>query len=122
MKEILVHNRPPGTRPNEANVVRGVTCTPELLTEAAARGPGGAVSVESAAGFSVEELSQGVSRYGQVGTTTIGQIRGAGGEVTPTPGRSPNHASVTGIAPDALSELLQPPIRNPARTPRVGPP
>lgn len=36
-------------------------------------------------------------QHNQVGVTTAWQIRAAGGEVPATSGRSPNHATVTGL-------------------------
>jgi len=68
-------------------------------------------SAESANAASLCELCANVPNN-QVGVTTAGQVRAAGGEVTATPGRSPNHATVSGLTPEAASEILTP-MRNP---------
>ena len=125
---ILVHNRldplPPGTKiPDETPVLRGGQCTPEQLEANGARtlrvtGKDG-VSVESHPAASIEELAGNLpGDYGQVGVTTAKEIRSYGGEVTATPGRSPSHATVSGIDAPTLSNLFRPTIPNPARMPR----
>jgi RHS repeat-associated protein len=102
--------------PNNANVVRGGRNLPEDIARGTGTHPAGVtgVSVESAPGLSVAELSRNVP-HGQVGTTTVGAVRSAGGDVIPTSGRSPNHATLTGLSPDQVSELLRPTIPNPSR-------
>jgi len=69
-------------------------------------------STESANGASVCELCTNIQNN-QVGMTTAGEVRAAGGEVTSTPGRSPNHATVIGLTPQAASDLLTPAKPNP---------
>ena len=57
------------------------------------------VSVNSAAGKSVSELSEG-TRNNRVGTTTVGDVRAAGGNVTPDP--TPNNlnpCTMCGLSP-----------------------
>jgi RHS repeat-associated protein len=54
-------------------------------------------SAESANGASLCELCINV-KHNQVGVTTVGEIRAAGGDVISTRGVSPNHATVTGIS------------------------
>lgn len=53
-------------------------------------------------------------RNNQVGVTTAGDIRAAGGEVHATshPG-NPTHVTVTGLKPDQASKLLSPSVKNP---------
>lgn len=72
------------------------------------------VSVESAAGVSVAELAKAIP-HGQVGVTTVGEVRKAGGDVIRTSGRNPYHATLTGLTPEQASNLLTPTISNPAR-------
>jgi hypothetical protein len=61
----------------------------------------------------VEDLAAGIP-HGQLGVTTAGAIRAAGGDVVRTSGRSPHHATVIGLGPEAASRLLTPTIPNPA--------
>jgi len=56
-------------------------------------------SAESANGASLCALCKNVTNN-QVGVSTTGQIRAAGGDVVSTGGRSPNHATVTGLSPE----------------------
>jgi hypothetical protein len=64
------------------------------------------------AGVSVTDLAAAIS-HGQIGVTTVGAIRQMGGDVVRTTGRSPSHATVTGLTPEQLSGLLTPTIPNP---------
>jgi hypothetical protein len=73
-------------------------------------------SVECAEGLSVEELAAAIP-HGQIGVTTVGAIRGAGGDVVRTSGHSPHHATVVGLSPEQASRLLTPTIPNPAKKP-----
>ena len=72
------------------------------------------VSVESAEALPVVELAAGVP-HGQVGVTTVGRVRAAGGDVVRTSGRSPNHATLVWLTPEQISALLSPTIPNPAQ-------
>ncbi len=67
-------------------------------------------------GLSVEELATTLP-HGQIGVTTVGAIRAAGGDVVRTVGRSPHHATVIGLSPEEASRLLTPTVVNPARKP-----
>ena len=95
--------------------VRGGRNTPELIEERHGSHPSGVVgvSVESAPGLTVEELAANLP-HGQIGVTTVGRVRAAGGDVVRTKGRSPNHATLTGLSPDEISRLLTPTESNPA--------
>jgi len=81
------------------------------------------ISVNSGAGVSVTELvaPNSVTGYpgiphNQVGVTTVGQVRAAGGEVVSTPTRTnPYHATLGGLTPAQASELFLPTIKNPNR-------
>jgi hypothetical protein len=102
--------------PDEAFVVRGGRNTPEQIDENIGRHPSGVVGVsaESAAGLTVAELAANLP-HGQIGVTTVGRVRAAGGNVIRTHGRSPNHVTVTGLPADEISRLLTPTEPNPAR-------
>ena len=96
--------------------MRGGRNRPEDIERGFGVHPSGAVgvSVESAAGLSAAELAEGIP-HGQVGVTTVGRIRAAGGDVVRTSGRSPNHATLVGLTPEQAAGLLRPTITNPAR-------
>jgi hypothetical protein len=81
------------------------------------------VSVNAAAGASVEQLTAvnpttgypGIP-HNQIGVTTVGAIRAAGGDVTPSPRRNnPLHATLSGITPERASALFRPTQPNPNR-------
>ena len=113
--------------PDDALAVRGGLNRPENFEQ----GPGvtmdqdgklDGVSVNSAAGKTVAELSSpnaangypGI-RHNQVGVTTVGKIRAAGGEVIPSPTKkNPHHATLKGVTPNQASELFRPTIDNPS--------
>lgn len=69
------------------------------------------VSVESAPGFTVAELAANIP-HGQVGLTTVREVRKLGGDVIATSGRSPQHATLTGLTSEQISSLLTPTIVN----------
>ena len=94
-----------GGRNLSADIVRGTGTHPSGVT---------GVSVECAAGVSVAELAAAIP-HGQIGVTTVGAVRQIGGDVVRTTGRSPSHATVTGLTPEQLSGLLTPTIPNPTR-------
>lgn len=105
---------------NSDNVVRGGTNTADRFSNGSgvttnADGTLNGVSVNSAPGASVEQLSQGIPN-GQVGTTTVGEIRAAGGDVIPSPtANNPNHCTMCNISPQKAEELFTPTIKNPSR-------
>lgn len=104
--------------PDEALVVRGGRNQPLDLQRGIrthASGVTGA-SVECAEGISVEELAATIP-HRQIGLTTVGAIRAAGGDVARTSGRSPHHATLIGLSPEEASRLLTPTIPNPALKP-----
>ena len=117
--------------PDEALVVRGGQNLPENFAQGSGVrvGPGGKierVSVNCAPGLSVEELTVATPQTGypgivhnQIGVTTVGEVRAAGGEVVPAPTRpNPNHAVLNGLTPEAASDLFRPTRRNPSRPAR----
>ena len=74
------------------------------------------LSVQSAPGVSVTELSQPISRYGQVGVTTLERIEALGGKVEPDPlPGNPFHCLLSGITAEQACGLFTPTIRNPGR-------
>src|SRR5258708_38255592 len=101
--------------PDEAVVVRGGRNLAADLRRGTRTHPSGVTgaSVECAEGLSVEELAAAIP-HGQVGVTTVGLIRAAGGDVVRTSGRSPHHATVVGLSPEEASRLLTPTIPKPA--------
>ncbi|WP_199245147.1 flavoredoxin [[Phormidium] sp. ETS-05] len=102
--------------PNEALLVRGGRSRPEDIQRATGTHPSGitGISVECAVGLSIAELAAAIP-HGQVGVTTVGEVRVLGGDVIRTSGRSSNHATLTGLTPEQVSFLLTPTIPNPAR-------
>jgi hypothetical protein len=104
--------------PDEALVVRGGRNQPADLRRGITVHPSGVTgaSVECADGVGVEDLAAALP-HGQLGVTTVGAIRAAGGDVVRTSGRSPHHATLVGLTPEQASRLLTPTIPNPARKP-----
>jgi hypothetical protein len=102
--------------PDEAVVVRGGRNLAADILRGTGTHPSGVtgVSVECAPGVSVAELATAIP-HGQIGVTTVGAVRQAGGEVIRTTGRSSYHATLTGLIPEQVSRLLTPTIPNPAR-------
>jgi hypothetical protein len=102
--------------PDEAVVVRGGRNRPEDIQRSTGTHPSGVtgISVECGVGLSVEELAAMIP-HGQVGITTVVEVRRAGGDVIRTSGRSSNHATLTGLSADEISNLLTPTIPNPSR-------
>ncbi|MBD2194345.1 MULTISPECIES: flavoredoxin [Calothrix] len=105
------------TIPDEALVVRGGRNRPEDIERSIGTHPSGVtgISVESAVGLSLKELCAKIP-HGQIGVTTVGEIRQQGGDVIRTSGRSPHHATLIGLKPEQISNLLTPTIGNPAKS------
>lgn len=118
--------------PDEALVVRGG----QNLSGHFAQGSGvivdaggkiEGVSVNAAPGVSVQELTAPNPHTGhpglphtQVGVTTVGAIRTAGGDVIPSPTRTNlYHATLSGLTPEQASQLFRPTVKNPNIRPRV---
>ena len=97
-------------------MIRGGRNRPEDIARGTGIHPSGVtgISVESAAGVAVTELAKLIP-HGQVGVTTAGEVRRMGGDVIRTSGRSPHHATLTGLTPEQASFLLTPVVPNPAR-------
>jgi hypothetical protein len=103
---------------DEAIVVRGGRNRPDDIRRGIGTHPSGVtgISVECGEGVSVQKLSVLIP-HGQVGVTTVREVREAGGDVIRTAGRSPYHATLTGLVPDEISLLLTPTISNPSKQP-----
>jgi hypothetical protein len=104
------------TIPDDALVVRGGKNRPEDIARGTATHPCGVtgVSVESAVGLTVGQLAAAIP-HGQIGVTTVAKVRRAGGDVVRTSGKTPNHATLTGLTPEQASNLLTPTIANPTK-------
>lgn len=102
--------------PDDALVVRGGLNTPDHIRNKVVSHPSGVigVSVHSAGGVDLADLADGIP-HGQVGVTTVGEIRASGGDVVRTSGRSPHHATLTGLTPEKMSRLLTPTVPNPTQ-------
>ena len=71
------------------------------------------VSVNSAPGRTLEELTDGIPNK-QIGVTTVGEIRGAGGKIQLDPLEgNPFHCLIGGCTPEQFSDLFTPTIKNP---------
>jgi hypothetical protein len=101
--------------PDEAIVIRGGKNHPEDILRGTGLHPSGLVgiSVECAVGLSIDELSSGIP-HGQIGMTTVGEVRQAGGDVVRTSGRRSSHATLVGLTHEQASELLNPTMSNPS--------
>jgi hypothetical protein len=102
--------------PDEALVVRGGRNLPADLMRGLGLHPSGVtgVSVECPDELPIEELAAAVP-HGQIGVTTVGAVRSAGGDVVRTSGRSPQHATLIGLSADEASRLLAPAIAKPVK-------
>jgi hypothetical protein len=102
--------------PDEAIVVRGGRNRPEDIRRGIGTHPSGitGISVECGVAVSIEILSALIP-HGQIGMTTVGAVRSLGGDVIRTSGRSPYHATLTGLISDEMSMLLTPTIPNPLK-------
>ena len=106
--------------PDDALVVRGGLNSVELLEIATGvtideAGNLHGLSVNCAPGRTVAELAAGRPNR-QVGVTTVGAIRAAGGEVQPDTTRgNPYHCLVGGISAQVAQELFNPLVLNPNR-------
>ena len=102
--------------PDDALVIRGGKNQASDIQRGTGTHPAGitGVSVESAEGVPIEELAQTIP-HGQIGITTVAEVRKMGGDVVRTAGRSPHHATLTGLMPEQVSKLLTPTVPNPGR-------
>lgn len=95
--------------PNSSLVVRGgANITAESIANGVGKHPSGVTgfSAQAKAGATFCELCANI-KNNQVGVTTVGEVRAAGGDVLATSGRG-NHVTVTGVSPEKASEILKP--------------
>lgn len=100
--------------PDSALVARGgANITPQSIENAISTHPSGVTgfSAQCNGGTCLNELGANIPN-GQMGVTTVGDVRAAGGDVVVTSGRG-NHVTVTGLDPNAASQLLSPSVPNP---------
>jgi len=102
--------------PDEALVVRGGRNQPADIERGTGTHPSGVsgLSVQCAADAPLEDLARWIP-HAQIGVTTVGAVRSRGGDVIRTSGRSPYHATLTGLAPAEVSRLLTPTRPNPTK-------
>jgi len=102
--------------PDDALVVRGGRNSAADLRRGTGTHPSGitGVSVECATGVPLDDLAASLP-HNQIGVTTVGTVRAAGGDVIRTTGRSPYHATLVGLSAEKASQLLTPTQSNPAR-------
>ena len=116
------------TLPDEALVIRGgqnlpISCTQGSGVQVETGGKLQGVSVNSSPGVSMLELTAPNPQIGypgiphnQIGVTTVGAVRAAGGDVVPVPTRTnPYHALLSGLTPEQASVLFRPTVKNPHR-------
>jgi hypothetical protein len=101
---------------DSAIVLRGGRNRPEDIRRGIGTHPSGitGISVECEEDISVQALSIRIP-HGQIGVTTVGEVRDIGGDVVRTSGRSPYHATLTSLISDEISLLLTPTIPNPSK-------
>ncbi len=105
--------------PDDALVCRGGTCTADRFVNGSgvtvdSAGKLQGVSVQSGPGATLEQLTATVPNK-QVGVTSVGNVRAAGGDVIPSarPG-NPLHSTMSGITPQRAEELFTPTVQNPS--------
>ena len=95
--------------PGGGNSVEGIRAGTSTNPESGATG----FSAQASPGATICELCAGIPNN-QVGVTTAGDIRAAGGDVLPTGNAAnPNHVTVTGLAAEDANRLLTPTRPNP---------
>ena len=104
---------------DDACVVRGGKNQTQDIQRGTGTHPAGiiGVSVECAENVPLAKLVKTIP-HRQIGKTTVAEVRKAGGDVIRTKGRSPYHATLTGLPPEQVSELLTPTVPNPGREQR----
>ena len=106
-----------GMLSDAALVCRGGTCTAERFLNGSgvvrdAAGKLSGVSVNVGEG-TLEEVAATL-RYKQVGVSTVGDVRSAGGLLTPKPTPlNPLHHELSGLSAETLEQLFTPTVRNP---------
>ena len=105
--------------PDDALVVRDGKNQTQDIQRGTGTHPAGitGVSVECAEDVPAAELAKTIP-HRQIGMTTVAEVRKAGGDVVRTTGRSPCHATLTGLTPEQVSKLLTPTVPNPGKEQR----
>ncbi|KQT28482.1 hypothetical protein ASG22_19975 [Chryseobacterium sp. Leaf405] len=104
----------------EIHVIRGGTCLACQFENGSgviidAKGLLNGVSVNSAKGLSISDLSVGIPN-GKIGTTTVSQIKALGGKVIASPTKNnPFHSTLSGITAAQAEKLFNPIIKNPLK-------
>lgn len=106
-----------GYLPDDANVVRGGTATPDGIKMGPHPEGVYGFSVQSAPNKSIENLASTLPvYYPKIGVTKVGSFRAVGGDVIKTSGGG-QHATVTGVSGEAATKILTPPVSNPVAKP-----
>lgn len=106
--------------PDDALVCRGGTCLAARFeagsgVSVSADGKLNGLSVNCGAGKTLEQLTHSIANQ-QVGVSTVGAIRAAGGEVIPAPNsRNHDHCVMSGITAQQAEILFTPTVLNPSR-------
>ncbi|MDH3601647.1 MAG: flavoredoxin [Candidatus Tectomicrobia bacterium] len=99
---------------------RGGTCTAERFRQGTGVtldevGKLHNVSANSAPEKTLADLTVTIPNQ-QIGVTTIGAVRAAGGCVLPQPtARNPDHCVMSGLTPEEAERLFTPTVQNPHR-------
>jgi hypothetical protein len=114
--------------PDDALVVRGGQNLPASFADGSgvtvdSGGKVQGVSVNAGVGQSAKDLAAPNAQTGypgiphnQIGVTTVGKVRAAGGDVTPSPTKKNlKHATLGGLTPEQASSLFRPTVKNPNR-------
>ena len=107
-----------GPLPDEAVVCRGGTCTAQRFREGSGVSIGGdgrlgGISVNASAQVDLKVLSTSIPNR-ELGVTTVGAIRIAGGDVISSPSsRNPYHCVMSGLTSEAAQILFTPVQPNP---------
>lgn len=108
----------PEPLPDEAIVCRGGTCTAQRFLEGSGvtinrDGRLDGISVNASAEAGLKALSASIPNR-QLGVTSVGAIRQAGGDITPSPtSRNPYHCVMSGLTADTAQRLFTPVQPNP---------
>jgi hypothetical protein len=110
----------PPVLPDSALVCRGGLCTADRFAGGSgvkldAAGKMSGASVNSAAEKTLKDLSATIPNP-KLGVTTVGDVRGAGGDVVPNPTiNNPYHCEMCRITPQQAEKLFTPVVPNPNR-------
>ena len=100
---------------DSAIVLRGGRNRPEDIRRAIGTHPSGITGISVECWEESIQVLSALIPHGQIGVTTVGEVRSVGGDVIRTSGRSPYHATLTGLISEEISLLLTPTIPNPSK-------